>query len=144
MDASLENELSAVRQQLSKQLRKSFKKAYSGRMPSLSTISRDLALRSPYLPQVSNETVRKWLIGESIPNAMTVLALSEWLGEEVLAPLKGKSRRSSANHLSSTSQSGSDTIETQEREDLVRQAFQLSVKDRALVKSLIENLNSRD
>lgn len=143
MDASLENDLSAVRQQFSKQLIKSFKKAYNGKMPSLSTISRDLALRSPYLPQVSNETVRKWLIGESIPNAITVLALSEWLGEDVLAPLKGKSRRSTDNHLSSTSQAG-DTIETQERENLYKQAFQLSVKDRALVKSLIENLNSRD
>lgn len=53
-------------------------------------IARDLALRSPNLPQVSNETIRKWLIGTSIPSAIAILALADWLGSEILIPLMGK------------------------------------------------------
>ena len=90
MDQHFFKHLLTVRLALAKTLRKLLKKAYGGSMPSLSRIARDLALRSPNLPQVSNETIRKWLIGSSIPSAIAILALADWLGSEILIPLMGK------------------------------------------------------
>ena len=90
MDRHFDNHLLTVRLAIAKTLRKLLKKAYGGSMPSLSRIARDLALRSPNLPQVSNETIRKWLIGASIPSAIAILALADWLGSEILVPLMSK------------------------------------------------------
>jgi hypothetical protein len=90
MDQHFFKHLLTVRLALAKTLIKLLKKAYGGSMPSLSRIARDLALRSPNLPQVSNETIRKWLIGRSIPSAIAILALADWLGSEILVPLMSK------------------------------------------------------
>lgn len=90
MDQYFDQYLASVRIGLARALRKALKRAYGGSIPSLSRIAKDLALRSPNLPQVSNETIRKWLIGTSIPSAIAILALADWLGSEILIPLMGK------------------------------------------------------
>ena len=92
MDPNCDVDQAAVRQSVAKELLKALKKTYGGSVPSLSRIARDLALRSPNLPQVSNETIRKWLIGATLPSAIAILALADWLGSEILTPLKGKNR----------------------------------------------------
>lgn len=157
MNSEFENDLVIVRQNLARQLRNALKKAYGGKMPSLSRIGRDLALRSLYLPQVSNETIRKWLIGTSIPSAIAILTLADWLGSEILIPLTAKGRRDSKkcnkpndsfelhawiqrNHHSSSSLANKQSVSNQEMADLLQK---LSTEDHALVVSLINALSAK-
>ena len=77
-----------LKQRFAKQLAESLRKAYGGRMPSLSTIARDVSLRYPHLPHVSTEAVRKWLRGKAIPQSPRMQALANWLGKDLLLVLE--------------------------------------------------------
>lgn len=161
MDSDLKNDLAIVRRTLSKALRTALKKAYGGTMPSLSRVARDLALRSPNLPQVSNETIRKWLNGASIPSAIAILALADWLGNEVLIPIMGRGERDgkTANRPNNNSDrrvelsafihynahasllpNNEKTMSNQEIVDLIQK---LSAADHALVVSLFNALSTK-
>lgn len=161
MDSDIKNDLAIVRHALAKSLRTALSKAYGGTMPSLSRVARDLALRSPNMMQVSNETIRKWLIGASIPSAIAILALADWLGSEVLLPLMEKNQRdgktfnrpndnndrsaerSALIHYNGHAlllPSNEKTMSNQETVDLLQK---LSAADHALVVSLINALNTK-
>lgn len=64
------------------------RKAYKGQLPSIAIIARDFSLRSPHLPHVSGETIRKWLRGESLPHVSRMQVLIEWLGPEIASPFE--------------------------------------------------------
>lgn len=161
MNSEFKNVLLTVRHNFAKQLRKALKNAYGGKMPSLSRIGRDLALRSPILSQVSNEAIRKWLIGTSIPSAIAILTLAEWLGSEILIPLMGEGRgdnkkRSKPNNQSDesveldawiqpnrhsfSSRGNKQSVINQEMANLLQK---LSAEDHALVVSLIKALSAK-
>lgn len=161
VDSDIKNDLAIVRHALAKSLRTALSKAYGGTVPSLSRVARDLALRSPNMMQVSNETIRKWLIGASIPSAIAILALADWLGSEVLLPLMEKNQRdgktfnrpndnndrrvelSAFIHYNAHAlllPSNEKTVSNQETVDLLQK---LSAADHALVVSLINALNTK-
>lgn len=161
VDSDIKNDLAIVRHALVKSLRTALSKAYGGTMPSLSRVARDLALRSPNMMQVSNETIRKWLIGASIPSAIAILAFADWLGSEVLVPLMGRGERvgKTANRPDDNSDrrvelsafihynthasllpNNEKTMSNQEIVDLIQK---LSAADHALVVSLINALNTK-
>lgn len=79
---------SLMRDRFAVQLRSLLSRAYDGRVPSLSSVARDLSLRAPHLPHVSTEAVRKWLNGKAIPQSPRMQTLVEWLGEELLEPFE--------------------------------------------------------
>lgn len=148
MNHNLESDLKKVRQNFAKELRKALKKTYGGSMPSLSHVGRDLALNCPYLPQVSNETVRKWLIGATIPNAIAILALADWLGGEVLIPLMSANNaglESSVNFKIGKTKLAADTLANRRQVNQadVELLQGLTVDDRAVVTTLITALNTR-
>ena len=145
MDSTISDDLVALRQNWSKQLRLSLRDTYGGRMPSLSTVSRDLALRSPYLTQVSNETVRKWIRGDSIPSAVAVLALAKWLGEEILFPLSPERDVLPTRRVLDSSPFGdrAGRKDAPHPEQIVASLKRLSPKDQALIFSLAQALESR-
>lgn len=143
MDPSFSDDLALLRQKWSQQLTLSLKEAYGGRMPSLSTVSRDLALRSSYLPQVSNETVRKWIRGDSIPSAIAILALANWLGDEILLPLsatQGIGFKGDTSNLG-YSDSCADLADTVGLDQLVSTFQRLGPREQALVFSLVQALS---
>lgn len=72
-----------LRQSFAKQLRLCVKRAYSGRIPSYSVIARDYALRSSNGGAVSAETIRKWMLGISVPQSSRLHTLIQWLGIEL-------------------------------------------------------------
>lgn len=161
MDQYFDQHLVTIRHALAKALRKSLKKAYGGSMPSLSQIARDLALRSPNLPQVSNETIRKWLIGKSIPSAIAILALADWLGSEILIPKMSKwpvddKKRIKPNDQSNDSvefdawiqlnrhrSSLPDDLQPFSNQEIVDLLQKLSTENHALVVSLINALSAK-
>lgn len=55
-----------------------------GRIVSAATIARDLQLWSGGHFHVSNETVRKWLIGRNMPRYQALVALEGFLGVPLL------------------------------------------------------------
>lgn len=72
-----------LRLSFAKQLRLCIKRAYSGRIPSYSIIARDYALRSTNGGAVSAETIRKWMLGISVPQSSRLHTLIQWLGIEL-------------------------------------------------------------
>lgn len=72
-----------LRLSFAKQLRLCIKRAYSGRIPSNSIIARDYALRSTNGGAVSAETIRKWMLGISVPQSSRLHTLIQWLGIEL-------------------------------------------------------------
>lgn len=64
------------------------RRAYKGQLPSIAVIARDFSLKSPHLPHVSGETIRKWLRGESLPHVSRMHVLIEWLGPEIASPFE--------------------------------------------------------
>lgn len=85
---AMANDTGDLKQRFAEQLAQSLKKAYGGRMPSLSTIARDVSLRYPHLPHVSTEAVRQWLRGKAIPQSPRMQALANWLGKDLLLVLE--------------------------------------------------------
>lgn len=79
--------LTDMKQRFARQLILLLERAYGGRLPSLSSLARDLSLRSPHLTHVSTETVRKWIRGAALPQAPRMQVLVDWLGEDLLEPL---------------------------------------------------------
>lgn len=75
-----------VKQAFSVELVESLKRAYGGQMPSIATVARDFSLKSPHLTHVSNETIRKWIRGESLPHVSRMQVLIEWLGPCLATP----------------------------------------------------------
>lgn len=75
-----------VKQAFSIELADSLKCAYGGRLPSLATIARDFSLKSPHLPHISTETIRKWIRGEALPHVSRMQVLIEWLGPQIADP----------------------------------------------------------
>jgi len=75
------SEIFELTSQFSKDLEKSLRIFYKGRLPSFSTIARDFSLRAPHLNHVSSETIRKWLRGENLPHITRLQVLKEWLSD---------------------------------------------------------------
>ncbi len=75
-----------VKQAFSIELVASLKRAYGGRMPSMATVARDFSLKSPHLSHISNETVRKWIRGDSLPHISRMQVLIDWLGPQIRDP----------------------------------------------------------
>lgn len=87
----------ALRKSFSTQLIQSLEVQYGGNLPSLSTIARDFSLRARTVRHVSNETVRKWIKGDAVPQMERMQVLIEWLGEEITKPFLA-SYESNKNH----------------------------------------------
>lgn len=77
-----------VKEAFSIELAESLRQAYGGRIPSIATIARDFSLKSPHLPHISNETIRKWLRGESLPHISRMQVLIDWLGPCIAIPFE--------------------------------------------------------
>ena len=90
----MRDRLDDIKIRFARQLELSLRKAYGGKLPSLSSLARDFSLRSPHLPHVSTETVRKWLRGSAIPQSPRMQALATWLGEDLLLILNQHSESS--------------------------------------------------
>ena len=61
---------------------------YGGVVPSIAVVARDFSLKSPALPHVSGETVRKWLRGDCLPHISRLQVLVDWLGPEIATPFE--------------------------------------------------------
>lgn len=96
-----------VKQAFSIELVDGFKRAYGGQMPSIATIARDFSLKSPQLPHISNEAIRKWIRGDSLPHVSRMQVLIEWLGPRITAPFD---KPTSAIQLSQKVASSNKTI----------------------------------
>jgi len=77
-----------VKQEFSVALVDGLKQVYGGRMPSIAVVARDFSLKSPHLPHISGETIRKWIQGESLPHYSRMQVLIEWLGPQVAKPFE--------------------------------------------------------
>lgn len=77
-----------VKEAFSIELVESLKRSYGGRLPSLAAIARDFSLKSPHLPHISTETVRKWIRGESLPHISRMQVLIDWLGPQMAIPFE--------------------------------------------------------
>lgn len=77
-----------VKQAFSIELADSLKSAYGGHLPSLATIARDFSLKSPHLPHISTETIRKWIRGEALPHVSRMQVLIDWLGPQIGNPFE--------------------------------------------------------
>lgn len=75
-----------VKQDFSVALVDGLKQVYGGRMPSIAVVARDFSLKSPHLPHISGETLRKWIRGESLPQYSRMQVLIEWLGNDITLP----------------------------------------------------------
>lgn len=75
-----------VKQAFSVELVASLKREYGGRMPSMATVARDFSLKSPHLAHISNETIRKWIRGDSLPHISRMQVLIDWLGPQIRDP----------------------------------------------------------
>jgi hypothetical protein len=53
---------------------------YYGRIPSAAVLARDFNLRAANVPQISQETARRWIRGLSIPELDKLQILVDWLG----------------------------------------------------------------
>ena len=82
------NDMIEMKRQFSSHLKKCLENRYGGRMPSFSTIARDLSLNATHLPHVSAETVRKWIRGDTIPHYPRMQSLADWLGSELIEPFE--------------------------------------------------------
>lgn len=127
-----------IKTNFSRDLTAALKRAYGGRLPSLSTVARDLALRSPHLPHVSTETVRKWIRGAAIPQSPRMQALSQWLGEDITKSLQQASNGAVCKvepHLT-----GYDIAN---KEMAITLFEQLNTDDQILIINIIQSLLSR-
>ena len=77
-----------MKRQFSSHLKKCLENKYGGRIPSFSTIARDLSLNATHLPHLSAETVRKWIRGDTIPHYPRMQSLADWLGSELIEPFE--------------------------------------------------------
>ncbi len=69
----------SIAERFSKQMRDSLRKKY-GRLPSAAFVSVHLSRQTSGLGQVSNETVRRWIRGKSLPKQFHFEAITAWLG----------------------------------------------------------------
>lgn len=79
-------EVDRVKQEFSTELVECLKRVYGGRMPSIATVARDFSLKSPHLAHISNETIRKWIRGDSLPHVSRMQVLIDWLGPKIGEP----------------------------------------------------------
>lgn len=77
-----------IKQAFSAKLQDGLKRAYGGRLPAISTVARDFALKAPHLPHVSDETIRKWLRGSCLPHVSRMQILIDWLGPALREPFE--------------------------------------------------------
>lgn len=77
-----------VKAAFANRLTECLRNAYRGQLPSIAVIARDFSLKSPHLPHVSGETIRKWLRGESLPHVSRMQVLIDWLGPEIASPFE--------------------------------------------------------
>ncbi len=77
-----------VKQAFSIELVEGLKRAYGGHLPSMAKVARDFSLKSPHLPHISSETIRKWIRGESLPHIARMQVLIDWLGPQMAIPFE--------------------------------------------------------
>lgn len=118
------------------------RRAYKGHLPSIVVIARDFSLRSPHLPHVSGETVRKWLRGENLPHVSRMQVLIDWLGPEIAAPFEQHSQ--ALQHLKSSSEAAQDrTGQVNDTSELLAVARSLTEKEYQSVLSIAQLLAQR-
>jgi len=138
----MSSEQSNMKQQFALRLQVALERAYSGRLPSLSTVARDLSLRAPHLPHVSTEAVRKWLRGSAIPQSPRMRALADWLGDDLLEALE----QTHTPHLGSgfaSQPKSSHQITPLAYQDAMNALRNLSDADFKLVLKLIKSLSRK-
>ena len=54
-----------------------------GVVPTAKRLNQDLLLRFSEMKVLSDEAVRKWISGKSIPNGQTLVFLSKFLGKDI-------------------------------------------------------------
>ena len=67
-----------MKQQFAKELNRQLLEYY-GRIPSAAVLARDFNLRAANVPQISQETARRWIRGLSIPELDKLQILVDWL-----------------------------------------------------------------
>lgn len=80
--------MDSVKQAFSIELVEGLKRAYGGHLPSMAKIARDFSLKSPHLPHISTETIRKWIRGDSLPHISRMQVLIDWLGPQMAIPFE--------------------------------------------------------
>jgi len=139
------NKLDESKQRFSKSFEQCLRRAYGGKLPSLSTIARDLSLRCPHLAHVSSETVRKWLRGKAIPHSLRMQALANWLGNDLLLALD-TIRRSPASSANAYVAPETKLIEAQQEvqnSEILRLLNGLDSDNFALVMKLAQSLSDK-
>lgn len=121
-----------VKKAFSIKFAQSLKGAYGGRMPSIATVARDFSLKSPHLPHISNESIRKWLRGETLPHISRMQVLIDWLGPEISDPFDKPVkaiRFAQKNSLSGTSKHRSNGDKHPMHDELISIIDRLSEKE---------------
>jgi hypothetical protein len=81
-----------MKEEFSHSLRESLKLQY-GKLPSAEVVSRDFNLRAHGTTPVTQESVRRWIRGESLPKPDHLIVLMQWLGLD-LNEIYGKDKNS--------------------------------------------------
>lgn len=72
-------------------LQSSLRKKY-GRLPTAKKLVQDIYLHSSGSVNLSDEAVRKWITGQSIPRGEHMLYLTQLLGQDLMTWLKSSSK----------------------------------------------------
>ena len=68
-----------MKEEFSHSLRESPKLQY-GKLPSAEVVARNFNLRAHGTTPVTQESVRRWMRGESLPKSDHLIVLTQWLG----------------------------------------------------------------
>ncbi len=75
------------RKNFAKSMNACVRRNYGGKIPSYAVIARDFSLRCPEGGSISNESIRKWMTGKTLPQSHRLSGLIEWLGTEIASAL---------------------------------------------------------
>lgn len=77
-----------IREAFSAQLRERLRQRFRGKLPSASMVAREFNLRAGVAPLISQESARRWIRGNSIPDAPRLAVLAAWLSLDFNAALR--------------------------------------------------------
>lgn len=76
-----------IREAFAAQLRARLRKRFRGKLPSAAIVAREFNLRADGLLPISQESTRRWIRGNSIPDAPRLAVLAAWLNLDFNAAL---------------------------------------------------------
>ena len=76
-----------IREAFAAQLRGSLRQRFRGKLPSAAIVAREFNLRAGAVLPISQESTRRWIRGNSIPDAPRLAVLAAWLNLDLNAAL---------------------------------------------------------